>query len=162
VTAFDIAVVVLLAICAVLGFWRGFVSEVLAIAAWVVAIVLARLFTVPLAQQMIFIDGELLRQAVAFLAILIGTLMAGGLVRWILRELLKAAGLGAADRLLGAGFGVVKGLVIALVVVLVGGLTGVSQATWWRQAVLTPPLESAVLAARPLMPEAVAKRVRFD
>ncbi|MCB1889017.1 MAG: CvpA family protein [Rhodocyclaceae bacterium] len=161
-TAFDIVVIGLLAICAGLGFWRGFVSEVLAIAAWVVAIVLARLFTVPLAEQMIFIEGELVRQAAAFLAILIGTLMAGGILRWILRELLKAAGLGAADRILGAGFGVVKGLVIALVVVLLGGLTGVSQAGWWRQAVLTPPLETAVLAARPLMPEAVANRVRFD
>ena len=56
----------------------------------------------------------------------------------------------------------IKGLAIAFLVVLAGGLLGVSQASWWRQATFSPMLETAVLAARPWLPDAVAKRVRFD
>jgi len=162
VTAFDIVVLGLLLLCAVLGFWRGLVSEVMALVAWVLAVALAWLFSARLALAMVFVDEPWLRQGIAFVAILVGTLMAGGVVRWVMRELLKAVGLRAADRVLGAGFGLLKGLVIAMLIVLFGGLTGVSQAVWWRQAALTPPLQAAVLAARPWMPEAVAKRVRFD
>ena len=145
-----------------LGFWRGLVSEVLALAAWGLAVVLAVVFSGRLAQSMVFVDGPLLRQAIAFVAIVVVTLLAGGAIRWVMRELLKAVGLRVADRVLGAGFGLVKGLVIAMLVVLFGGLTGISQAAWWREAALTPPLQAAVLAARPWLPEAVAKRVRFD
>lgn len=158
----DFLLIGLLALCAVLGFWRGFVSEVLAVAAWVVAIILARAFSGELAVHMRFVEAPLLRQGVAFVAILLATLMASGVIRWVLRELLRAAGLGALDRLLGASFGALKALVIALLLVLSAGLTGVSQAAWWREASLTPPLQAAVLAARPWLPEAVAKRVRFD
>lgn len=161
-TPFDIVVLALLALCAALGFWRGLVSEVLALVAWVLAVGLAWIFSGRLAQAMVFVEEPLLRQGIAFVAILVGTLALGGMIRWIMRELLKAVGLRALDRVLGAGFGVVKGVVIAMLIVLFGGLTGVSQAAWWREAVLTPPLQAAVLAARPWMPEAVAKRVRFD
>lgn len=159
---FDLFLLGMLAVCAGLGFWRGFVSEVLAIAAWVVAIVMARAFSADLARLMVFVEAPLLRQVIAFVVLLIGVLSLSGLIRWALRELLRAAGLGVADRFLGASFGVVKGLLIALLLVLAGGLTGVSQASWWREAVLTPPLQTAVLAARPWLPAAVAKRVRFD
>ena len=161
-TPFDIAVVVLFVVCAVLGFWRGLVSEVLALAAWGLALVLALLFSGQLAHSMVFVEGVWLRQGIAFVAIVVVTLLAGGAIRWVMRELLKAAGLRVADRVLGAGFGLVKGLVIAMLVVLFGGLTGISQAAWWREAAFTPPLQAAVLASRPWLPEAVAKRVRFD
>lgn len=160
--ALDIFLLALLALCAGLGFWRGFVSEVLAIAAWVVAIIVARAFSAELAGLMVFVEAPLLRQGIAFAVLLIGVLMASGLLRWALRALMRVAGLGTADRLLGASFGVLKGLLIALLLVLAGGLTGVSQAGWWREAALTPPLQTAVLAARPWLPDAVAKRVRFD
>jgi len=35
------------------------------------------------------------------------------------------------------------------VVVLLAGLTALPQQPWWRQAVLAPPFETSVLAARP-------------
>lgn len=160
--AVDIFLLGLLALCAILGFWRGFVSEVLAIAAWVIAIILARAFGGALAARMVFVDAALLREIAAFVLILVVTLMASGMIRWALRGLLRAAGLGAADRLLGASFGALKAVVIAMLLVLAGGLTGLSQAPWWREASLTAPLQVAVLATRPWMPAALAKRVRFD
>lgn len=161
-TAFDYCLLLLLAVTAGLGFWRGLVSEVLSLVAWVVAILVARTYSGEVARWLTAIDHPAGRQVLAFVLVVIFVLLLAGLVRWLLRALLKAVGLGAADRVLGASFGFIKGLAIAFLVVLAGGLLGVSQASWWRQATFSPMLETAVLAARPWLPDAVAKRVRFD
>lgn len=161
-TAFDYGLLLLLVVTAGLGFWRGLVSEVLSLVAWVLAIVLGRIYAPQVATWLTTVDHPLGRYALAFLLIFVLVLLLSGVLRWLLRELLKAVGLGVADRVLGASFGFVKGLAIALLIVLAGGLLGVSQASWWRQATFSPMLETAVLAARPWLPETVAKRVRFD
>lgn len=62
-------------------------------------------------------NGQLARFA-AFVSIVIGCLIAGGVLSWILAKLWGLAGLRWFDRLLGAGFGLVRGLVIATAVVL--------------------------------------------
>jgi len=161
-TVFDYALLLLLVVTASLGFWRGLVSEVLSLVAWVLAIIVARLYAAQVATWLTAVDHPVGRHALAFVLIVLAVLVLSGLLRWLLREILKAAGLGVADRILGASFGFVKGLAIAFLIVLAGGLLGVSQASWWRQATFSPMLETAVLAARPWLPETVAKRVRFD
>jgi len=47
------------------------------------------------------------------------------------------------------------------VVVLIGGLAGVSREPWWTQALFSPPMESAVIAAKPWLPAEVADKIRF-
>ena len=46
-------------------------------------------------------------------------------------------------------------------VVLIGGLAGVSREPWWTQALFSPPMESAVIAAKPWLPAEVADKIRF-
>jgi membrane protein required for colicin V production len=75
--------------------------------------------------------------------------------------LLKAAGLGLLDRLLGAGFGVLRGVLVVLAAVLVAGMTPLPKAVWWRDAMLAPPLETVIIAAKPWLPEDAAKRIRY-
>ena len=88
-------------------------------------------------------------------------LVAAALLRLALSKLLRAIGLGPLDRFLGAVFGVARGVLVVLLCVLIGGLTVLPQQAWWRQAWLAPPLETAVLAAKPWLPAAVAKRIRY-
>ena len=57
--------------------------------------------------------------------------------------------------------GIARGLVFAFVVVLIGGLAGVSREAWWTQALFSPPMESAVIAAKPWLPVEVADKIRF-
>jgi len=57
-------------------------------------------------------------QLAAFLAILVAAVVAGGIVSAIAGRMVKAAGLRGADRLLGASFGLVKGLLVSLALVL--------------------------------------------
>lgn len=161
-TAFDYAVLGVVAASAALGFWRGVVSEVLALVAWVAAFVAARTWAGAVGASF---DGTVaepvLRYAVGFLIVLIGVLALFAAGRLLLSALLRAAGLGLADRILGAGFGVARGLLIVLAAVLVAGMTALPKSQWWRDARLAPPLETAVIAAKPWLPEQMGGRIHY-
>ena len=55
----------------------------------------------------------------------------------------------------------VKPFWIVLLLVALAGMTMVPKETWWGDAMLSAPLETAVLAVKPWMPQEVAKRIRF-
>jgi membrane protein required for colicin V production len=161
-TVFDYAVVGVLACSVILGLWRGVVSEILALAAWVVAFLAARVAGEEVANLLTGWIGEpVLRMAAGYAAVVVGVLLVFALARVLLRLLLKAAGLGVLDRLLGGAFGVMRGMLIVLLAVMVAGLTPLPKAEWWREARLAPPLETMVLATRPWLPADAARRIRY-
>jgi membrane protein required for colicin V production len=162
VTVFDYAVLAMIAASSLLGLWRGVVSEVLALVAWVAAFMAARTWAEAAGHYFVGVVAEpTMRYAAGFVAVLVAVLVVFAVGRFVLSLLLRAVGLGFADRLLGAGFGVLRGGLIAFVVVLVAGMTSLPKAVWWREAVLAPPLETAVIAAKPWLPAEVAKRIRY-
>ncbi|MFT3758800.1 CvpA family protein [Thauera sp.] len=161
-TVFDYVFLGILALSAAVGMWRGLVSEVMAVAAWVLALFAAWRYNEQAAWVFAgFIAEPLWRQVAGGALVVVGVLILVALVRYLLRQLLRAAGLGATDRFFGALFGIARGLLVALVVVLIGGLAGLSREPWWSQALFSPPLETAVLAAKPWLPEVVADKIRF-
>jgi len=162
VTAFDYAVLAVMAASLLLGLWRGVVSEILALLAWVVAFVAARLLAADVAPVFggLVPDGAL-RYVAGFATVFVAVLVVFSIGRLVVRLLLKAVGLGWADRALGAVFGIARGVLIALVAVLLGGLTPLPKESWWREAMLAPPLETAIIAAKPWLPAEVSKRIRF-
>lgn len=161
-TPFDYLVLGVIALSMLFGIWRGVVSEILALVAWIVAFFAARAFAAP--------AGDLVangmadpawRQASGFIAVFVGVLVLFTLGRWLLSLLLKAVGLRPLDRLLGALFGLARGVLVVWIAVLLGGLTPLPQQAWWSQARLAPPLETAVLAAKPWLPPELSKRIRY-
>ncbi len=161
-TVFDYVFLAVLGLSAAVGMWRGLVSEVMALLAWVVALFAAWRYNEEEADVFSgLIADAFWRQAAGAALVVVGVLLLAALLRYLLRQLLRAAGLGATDRFFGAVFGIARGLVVAFVVVLIGGLVGVSREPWWSQALFSPPMETAVLAAKPWLPEAVAEKVRF-
>src|SRR5690606_2983633 len=132
-------------------------SEVMALLAWVLALFLAWRYADMAAPLFAgWIAEPVWRHVAGFAALFVVVLLVAAVVRFLLRELLRAIGLGPADRLFGAFFGLMRGLAIALVIVLLGGLVGISQEPWWSNALFAPPLETAVIAAKPWLPDAVA------
>ena len=161
-TVFDYVFLGLLAFSALIGMWRGLVSEVMAVLAWVAALFAAWRYNEEAAQVFSgLIDEAVWRQVAGGALVVFGVLILAALIRYLLRELLRAAGLGATDRFFGALFGIVRGFAFAFVVVLIGGLAGVSREPWWTQALFSPPMESAVIAAKPWLPAEVADKIRF-
>ena len=161
-TGFDIVVLAVLGASVLLGLWRGVASEMLALAAWVVAFVAARQFGHEAGRICaLWITDPALAMAAGIGAVFVAVLVVFALGRYVVSLLLRAVGLGLLDRLLGGVFGVARGGVIVLAAVLVAGMTPLPKAPWWRAAVLAPPLETAAIAAKPWLPAEVAKRIRY-
>ena len=161
-TLFDYLALGIVAASVLLGTWRGVVSELLALAAWVLAFFASRMFGATVAGWLGgMVADPLIRQCAGFVAVFIAVLVVVALSRLLLRELLRAVGLGLIDRMLGAVFGILRGLAVVLAGVLVGGMTPLPHQSWWQDAVLAPPLETVVLAGKPWLPADVAKRIRY-
>ncbi|THF62489.1 CvpA family protein [Pseudothauera rhizosphaerae] len=161
-TVFDYVFLAILALSTVIGLWRGLVSEVMALVAWVLALFLAWRYAHVVAPWFSgWINEPAWRHVAGFAAVFVAVLLVAALLRFLLRELLRAIGLGTADRLFGAVFGLLRGLAIALLIVLLGGMVGISRESWWSNALFAPPLETAVIAAKPWLPDVVASKVRF-
>lgn len=161
-TIFDYVVIGIVGASLLLGLWRGVVGELISLAAWVLAIIAAYHFGGVVGQAVFagIADGSL-RTLAGYAAVFVGVLVAMALVRLAVRGLIKALGLGLSDRILGMVFGVLRGVLIAMVMVAAGGLTAAPRQGWWQEATLAPPLETAVLAVRPWLPADLAKRIRF-
>ncbi len=161
-TVFDYVVLAVLAVSVLLGLWRGVVGEILALLAWVVAFLVARAEAAEVANWLPAQIGDpALRLAAAYAVVVVAVLLGFALVRLLLKLLLRAAGLGLLDRLLGGAFGAFRGVLVVLVAVLVAGMTPLPKMEWWREAALSPPLETAVLAANHWLPADAAKRIRY-
>lgn len=161
-TAFDYVVLAIVAASILLGAWRGLVGELLALAAWAAGLLAAYAWAPGMAPMFAeWLKEPALQLAAAAAVIVVTVLVAVALFRLALSKLLRAVGLGPLDRFLGAVFGVARGVLVVWLCVLVAGLTPLPRQAWWRQAWLAPPLETAVLAAKPWLPPEVAKRIRY-
>ena len=161
-TAFDYGVIAIILLSVGLGAWRGLVGEVLALAAWVVAIVAAWAFGPDVAHALFTgIREPALRLIAGYATVVVAVIVTGAVLRLALRGVLKMIGLSFADRMLGVMFGFTRGLAVVLVLVLIGGVTAAPKAEWWRDASLAPPLETLILAGRPWLPPELSKRIRY-
>ena len=162
-TWLDYAVLGVFAASLAVGAWRGLVREVLSILGWVIAFLAANLLAGPLGPAMPqAIPSPELRIAAAFVAVFVGSLIVTTLVALLLSKIVKAAGLGGVDRMLGALFGAVRGLLIVLAAALLAGLTSAPRQAFWRDSASGPLLIQAAQALKPLLPQTFAERLRYD
>jgi len=122
-TALDIFVLVVVGGAALVGFVRGFAHEVLALLAWIVAILALKLFHEPLAARLI--DGvgtEAGAAALAFALLFLPVYVAFKLFAKAVGGRTRRSVLGLVDRVLGGGFGMVKGLIGATLFFLLANL----------------------------------------
>ncbi len=143
-----------------LGGLRGFVRELLALAGWVAALVLALWFGPQVAQALPASWEPLARLALGSLLVFVLTVFAVGLGAALLSRLLKAAGLGGTDRMLGAVFGLLRGLLVVLALVVAASWTRLTAQPAWKESWLTPALTSFVNACKPWLPESVQPLVK--
>jgi membrane protein required for colicin V production len=162
VTAFDYTVIGIIFLSLVFGFFKGFVRVVVALGAWVVAVIAAVRFSGSLGPLLPdFGESPATRFILAFAIILVAILLLGAVVGWALARLIRAVGLGFVDRTLGAVVGIARGVVIVVLGVLLAGLTTLPRQVWWQNAVLAPPLVTAALSLRPWLPKPLASRLDF-
>lgn len=161
-TLFDLAVIAIVGLSVLLSVIRGLVREVLALAAWVVAFLAANVLAAKVAPWMPeALASEELRLLAAFVCVFIGVLIVMSLLAMLASRLVKNAGLGMEDRLLGAGFGLARGLLVVMILVLLAGLTPIPRQAVWRNAILSGPLESLAVAIKAWLPAELAQRITY-
>jgi membrane protein required for colicin V production len=153
-TALDIIVLLLVGWLSFRGLSNGFVSEALSLIAWVLAIAAVKLFHTPIAELLTIPVGTEAGASILAFAIVFGlTFMIGRAVAGRLGKVSKASALGSFDRILGAGFGSLKGLIGASLIFLFASLLydtvygGKSQRPEWMTASKTYPLLNATSGA---------------
>lgn len=154
----DLVLLAVLAISVLLGLWRGLVYELLSILGWVVAYVAAPYvapWIAPLLERQPL--GPSLQAGLSLVAGFLLVLLLWGLSARLLRALIHATPLSVVDRLLGGGFGVLRGLLIALLAVVVVGMTPAVQSETWRASQLAPVLQAALQGLAPMLPAELVK-----
>lgn len=161
-TWFDYAVAAIVLLSALLGWWRGLVYEVLSLLVWIAAWVAAKLFAPDVAPHVpLMLGSEAARTAAAFVALFVAVLIIGGIAAWLLSKLVKWVGLGWLDGLLGALFGLMRGALLAVIGVMLAGMTSLPQQPYWRDAWSSGPLQRTALAARAWLPDGMAQVVHY-
>lgn len=98
-------------------------------------------------------------EALSFLLIALGVMLLAGILGRVIRWSVHAIGLGWADRLLGAIFGIVKGcVVITIIVVVIAAFF--PQASWFRNSRLAPGFLSAAHSISIAAPQDFQQRIR--
>ena len=138
--AADYVIIAVVAISTLLSIKRGFTIEAISLAAWVAAFVIGRLFSSPLAYLLTdYLDPPSARQPVAFIALVIATLIVAALIKRLLKELVSASGLTTMDRVLGMAFGAIRGtLMIVVALGVLSRLFNFNNDSWWQESLLIP------------------------
>lgn len=161
-TIFDYLVLFILISSVVISTMRGLVKEILSLAGWVAAFVVANAFGAKLAPMLpSVIPGEAGRLIVAYIALFLGVRVLTGLLSLAIRAVVDAAGLSLADRGLGGLFGLGRGIVIVLAGVILCGMTSIPRQAFWKEALLAPVAESGARTLKPFLPAALAQHVQF-
>ena len=157
-TGFDYTVIAIVILSALLGWWRGVVYEALSLLGWIAAGMVAWLLAPNVAPYMpdMLQAGKVVA---AFVVLFVITLIVAGIVASLLSKFIKFVGLLRLDRSLGTVFGMLRGMLIVLALILLAGLTSLPQQPIWRDAMLSKPAQNLAVAGLTLLPHSVAQRV---
>lgn len=136
----DLVIVAIVGVSALLSFFRGFFGEFLSLAGWLFAIGMPIFFTHEFAAFLPdTIESPTARVSISAACLFVGSLVASMIITVLLRKVLSVAGLGIVDRLLGSGFGAVRGvLIVALLALAATASATIPQETWWGESRLLP------------------------
>lgn len=134
----DIVILAIIGVSALIGVFRGLVKEALSLASWVAAIFVAGIFSPQLADLMSgMISSSSVRFFAAFALLFIATIFIGALIANLVSKLTSAVGLGGVDRLLGGLFGIIRGTLVVLLLVLIAQPFDFT-VVWFENSVLVP------------------------
>ncbi len=149
-TPADYVILFLCLASALIGVWRGFTAEALSLLTLLVSIWLAWAFAGRLEGMLGSWVGAApeVRIWAARVIVFVLALLVGGLISWLARKLIRHTGLSGLDRLLGAGFGLLRAVVLIGLGVIVMEFLQLQQEPWWQESQLKPYADRAAAAVK--------------
>ena len=115
----DLVLGIILLVCIAHGFRRGFTRQIIHLASGVVGLMLGIWFYgLPAAWFAGYVSSPALAGALGFAVIFVAVLLVGGIVSAVVHRFLKFTGLSFFDHVLGAGFGLLRGALVAIAIVM--------------------------------------------
>ncbi|PRY71877.1 CvpA family protein [Halomonas ventosae] len=141
-TWIDWLFVAVLVVTGLTGFLRGLIREALGLAAWIIALLAARLLAEPVADLLSgVIDNPDGRLVLAFVLVIFAVILLCGIVIRMVHAAVEWVGMGFLNRVTGAAFGMAKGAAILVLATILLNLTPLVQLQAWQEAELRPPFE---------------------
>jgi len=158
----DYLIIGIVALSALISLVRGFMREALSLGAWVLAFWVSWTFFRELAVYFnSWIEVPSVRLGVAFILLLVATLVIGGLVNYLVGQLVDKTGLTGTDRMIGVFFGIARGALLVGIAVLLAGLTAIPSDPWWHQSILISYFQDLAIWLRELLPPDIADKFRY-
>lgn len=156
-TVVDYAAIAILIGSMLLGMLRGLVRELFNLVGWVVAFFVARVFGPTVAHWLPanLPGGEMTQGALGFLLVLIAVVFGAGIVSALVGRMTDMIGLRPADRGLGMLFGIVRGVLLLMLLMVAAKLTALPQQPVWQHSLVRPWVEAGLDRLMPYLPEPV-------
>lgn len=143
-----------LVISILIGVLRGFTREVLGLVSWIAALAAALLFA---PQAAVHLEPHVatpsLRIAASYAVVFFAVLLVGSILTYVASLLVRKSPLSGVDRMVGGGFGLVRGVLIGVLLVWGVGMTPARKDPWWGESMLIPRLDALAGGLNGLMPE---------
>lgn len=98
----DYCILGIIALSTLISLVRGFVKEAISLAVWFAAFFIASHFYADLAAHLTNFSDPMIRSAVAIAILFVVTLILGGLLNYVVGQMVQYTGLSGTDRALGA------------------------------------------------------------
>ena len=159
----DYVIIAVIGLSVLTGLFRGFIKELIALCVWILAIWLAYSYSSALDPWLThYVQDKTARTVIAFIAILLATIIVGGIFNALLSFILRSTGLSGTDRLLGMAFGLVRGVFIVALIMVVVKMTSDPQKSYVSQSRIYPTLEPLVSWVYGYMPGLIKQIKVFD
>lgn len=147
----DALIIGIIVFSLLVSLWRGFIREVLSLTTWVVAFFVASNFyphlSVLLAQLSLPYVGEseFLRHSVAIVILFVATVLLGAIINALVAQLADRTGLSGTDRVLGAAFGMLRGIfIVAAILFFIERFTKFGEEPLFKASQLIPHFDFIV------------------
>jgi membrane protein required for colicin V production len=149
----DYVFVGIVLISVLMGALRGFVREALSLATWVCAFAAALRYGPEFAERFrSTISSDPIRIAAGYAVPFFVILLAGALMIWVITWAVRGVGLAPVDRMLGSGFGLLRGGFIVVALVILAGMSAAGREPWWRESILVPQIQPVAKDVQALIP----------
>lgn len=158
----DFAILGVIALSAVIGFFRGFLRETIGLVTWALAFYCAFISAETTAVWFRdWIDSSSIRIGAGFAVVFIGVLIIGAIVNYVIGRLVSKTGFAGTDRTLGGVFGVMRGTAILVLLVLLAGMTPLPDDAWWQKSTFIGHLQDGAVRVRSWLPERFADAIVY-
>ena len=155
----DYLILAIIIVSALISLLRGFLREVVSLLTWIVGFWVALRFARPVGDVFGFVHNPSIRVIIGFVLLFVVILIAGAVINFLIGRVVEKTGVGATDRALGMIFGLIRGVVVVIVLVLIAQFTVLPQERWWHESRLIPYAESVSNWMRHALPKRVAQEM---